>query len=168
MGNEKAGGIIALIGAILTLVSTFLPVAQINWNFFGVRLDVYYWIWGFYYARSSGWGETVTETGFDLEIYGVICGSIIVLAAIIAMVKSNSARKGDGGGAVLLIMGILAIIAMVSWIILIDIIYAEEYSLFGENVRISFWSFFEFSYGIYLLFGGAILLIVGAIIVMTS
>lgn len=35
MGTEKLGGALAVIGAILTFIAPLLPVAHMDWSFFG-------------------------------------------------------------------------------------------------------------------------------------
>ncbi len=171
MEKEKIGGVISIVGAILTFISVLLPVSHFEFSFFGFTYDEYYWIWGYSHIKVAGWGKSRTGTIFEPEIYGIICGLVIIIASLIALILGGflcgGKMKSKAGGAGLIIMAIMAILAMVSWIIIINIVYvpSELATWFGAS---SYWDIYEMSYGIYVLFVGAGIMILGAIIALLS
>ena len=162
MGREITGGITAMIGGIFILISTFLPAAYVRWEFFGTDMDIYYWIWGFYIAEGTD--KATSSFNFAPEPYGFLWGIVIIIASIITIIKGNSARKGESGGTILLLMGILAIISMIAWVFAVELAYTERINLFSTALIMNFWDFFDFGIGFYTLFIGANIIIIGSII----
>jgi len=166
MTREKTGGIIVIVGGILTLISVFLPTAYIRWESSGLDMDIYYWMWGFTYAQGTE--DTISKSKFAIEFSGCICAITIITASIIAILKGNIIQKGNSGGTLAFFMGIMAILTMISWILAVELFYSASIVIFGEQLRLNFWDFFEFYFGVYALFIGANLIIIGALINMTS
>lgn len=164
MTIEKKGGIIVIIGGILTLISVLIPTTYIRWEYSGLDMDIYYWMWGFTYAQGTE--DSISESKFAIEFYGCICAIGIIIASIIAILKGNTIRKGNSGGTLAFFMAIIAILTMISWIFAVELYYSASIVIFGEQLRLNFWDFFEFYIGVYTLFIGANLIIIGALIKM--
>jgi len=166
MSREKIAGIIAIIGGILTLISVLLPTTYIRWEYSGSDMDIYFWMWGFTYAQGAD--DSISKSKFAIEFYGCICAIEIITASIIAILKGNGIRKGDSGETLAFFMGIMAILTMISWILAVELFYTASFVIFGDQLGLNFWDFYEFGIGVYTLFIGANVIIIGALIKMTS
>ena len=106
---------LCIVGGILMIVSTFLPVlfATMSASGLGVSFSatIYYWMFGFGYlvATASYGGETasMTDSYFEADILGGICMAIIIVGAILAFVLSSSESKAAIIGGLLGMLGMM-------------------------------------------------------------
>ena len=150
----------------MSILALFFPMASVRWEFSGSDMDVYYWIWGFFYG--VGTESYVFMSKFSLEIYGFVLGILIITTSVLIVFNGNKVRQGKSGGTIVLILGIIILLSLFAWILVIELKYAGSIKVFGESLNLNFWDFFEFSYGTYLLFIGGNTTIVGALVKMIS
>lgn len=110
---------LSTLGGILMLISIFLPTLyySTSGSFFGVEYSstILYWMFGYAYSRGTvefaGRSYTRTSTRTELDMLGVICAIIILVAAVLSISNAGSRRSKTP-----LYAGILGILAIIIYI----------------------------------------------------
>jgi hypothetical protein len=145
-------------GAVLAIISIFLPANHNFQSSMGISLMEFMWYFGLYFGSISGGGYSETHTDFitidGVLTVGIIAIVLLIIAFILMVIAANKARYGTDNkiaAATGLIGGILALIGI-----------AEYY--FGLKQEIpGFWTIADPGFGFYLPIIGGILGIIGGV-----
>jgi hypothetical protein len=152
---------LCITGAVLMLVSTFLPTlyCYIYMEFLGVEVNgtFYYWMYGLIYAEITeeylGVTYTSTYIGFEPDILGIICMFIIIGGAIIALVLGIATEDNKAA----IVGGLLGIFGIVFFYV--GVLIGLPISSLHEVTEAGF--YFVPFIGFYMCIVGGILALVG-------
>ncbi len=174
---SKYIGIIGLFGGIITLLSLLTPSFYVS----TMGVQEYYWMWGLYYGRISGYGSNLAfiptqEPAFlmlPIFLAGIIPAIIIFIGSVKLIAITNSIRSGrkdiKTSGNTLIGLGITLITGSIIFIIAIDITMNNliEYLLYDPYDPYfyipDFWDIYEPGFAIIGPFLGAVLAIISGV-----
>lgn len=111
--------VLCIIGGIIMIISILLPTLflRMSGESYGISysIEMYYWMYGYAFLRATAeyGGQEVSQTAthFEPDLLGLICITIIIVGAILALAKSSSDSKVPLVGGILGIVGMIAFVA---------------------------------------------------------
>ncbi|MFX1238316.1 MAG: hypothetical protein ACFFAS_05915 [Promethearchaeota archaeon] len=139
--------VICLIGAILVLISYAKPAA----SFLNMT---HLWIWGLI-SSINGYGTslfTFLDDPFTISILD-ICAILQIVLQVLLIIKTNKSRKYGGEGTILIIGAIISM-----FLIIIPVTFLEISPIFT-------WTIVSIGFGVFGVFIGAVLTLIGGILI---
>ena len=135
---------LAIVGAVLMIASTFIPTIffpSVSGGYFGKDVDgpVLYWIFGEVFAwvietreytSGGSYSYHTTYGNFRPDVFGMICTTIIIAAAVLAIVLGATTESKAA-----LVGGVLGLVTIIFFYVSVmnNLFYTRVYSIVSDG-----------------------------------